>query len=137
MAQWFWYALAAMVLLGASNLFFKLWAKENAFDFKALLPFVAIIALGFLAAFAYAFIVLKPSMNWLYYVAAVVLLSALAVAFISLALQKGKVAVVTAVLSLSTVLVAMLSFVFLQDKFSAKELFALALALLALLLLAV
>lgn len=69
---------------------------------------------------------------------------ALVIAFLSLfgfgafmvALQEGKVALVNAVASLSTLAIAILSYVFLGDRFTLKEIAAMALALGSLLLLA-
>jgi uncharacterized membrane protein len=64
-----------------------------------------------------------------------VVLSTVGFYCVLLATQEGKVALVTAVLSLSTVLVACLSAVFLGDSFSLKEILAMSLAIVSILVL--
>lgn len=56
------------------------------------------------------------------------LISTVGLALFLSALATGKVALVNAVASLSTVLIALLSYVFLGDRFSAREVVAIALA---------
>lgn len=64
-----------------------------------------------------------------------VVLSVIGVYFMLLAMQSGEVALVTAVLSMSTVVVAGLAMVFLGDRFSVKEIIAMTLVIVSILLL--
>ncbi len=66
-----------------------------------------------------------------------VVLVIIGVYFMLLSLQTGEVALVTAVLSMSTVVVAGLAMIFLGDRFSFKELLAMALVIAGILLLMV
>jgi drug/metabolite transporter (DMT)-like permease len=64
-----------------------------------------------------------------------VALSLIGVYLMLLAMQSGEVALVTAVLSMSTVVVAGLAMIFLGDRFSFREILAIALVIVSILLL--
>ncbi len=136
--DWLTLAVASMVFLSLSNLFVKLVVSSNSFaklnpnDF--LLPGVLIAAGVAIALYSFW---QKTQTPLSYYPIGIAIFASLGVIAMILALQKGKVALVTAVLSLSTILVAVLSFTFLGDKFSGREIAAMVLALLSLLMLVV
>lgn len=134
--DWLSFTIASMIFLSISNLFVKLVVTSNSFsklnpnDF--LLPGV-LIAAG--AAIALYLFWQKTQAPLSYYPIAIAVFASLGVIAMILALQRGKVALVTAVLSLSTVLVAVLSFAFLGDRFSGREIAAMVLALMSLVVL--
>ncbi len=136
--DWLTLAVASMVFLSLSNLFVKLVVSSNSFakldpnDF--LLPGVLIAAGVAIALYSFW---QKTQTPLSYYPIGIAIFASLGVIAMILALQRGKVALVTAVLSLSTILVAVLSFAFLGDRFSGREIAAMVLALLSLLMLVV
>lgn len=135
MESWLLYALAAVLLLGVSNFLFKTVVTgidENGLKMEGVLPvLVLVFGAALVLSGAYAYFVLKPPATLLWSAGALAVLSAAAVGLIFLSLKTGKVAVVTAMLGLSAVVVGVLSYVFLGDRFSAKELVGLGLALAA------
>ncbi|MBS3070662.1 EamA family transporter [Candidatus Micrarchaeota archaeon] len=136
--DWLTLAVASMVFLSLSNLFVKLVVTSNSFakldpnDF--LLPGVLIAAGVAIALYSFW---QKTQTPLSYYPIGIAIFASLGVIAMILALQRGKVALVTAVLSLSTILVAVLSFAFLGDRFSGREIAAMVLALMSLLMLVV
>ncbi|MFA4946126.1 MAG: EamA family transporter [Candidatus Micrarchaeia archaeon] len=137
MAEWVYYALAAMLLLSVSNIALKLLSRDYALPKSPDWAYVGLAFVGLaVLAFAAANLLVLTG-EQLKFAAVVAVFSLTGFALVYLALQKGKVAVVTAVLSLGTVVVALLSIQFLGDKFSAKEALALIFAMLATLLLVI
>src|SRR3989338_894970 len=136
--DWLTLAVASIVFLSLSNLFVKLVVTSNSFakldpnDF--LLPGVLIAAGVAIALYSFW---QKTQTPLSYYPIGIAIFASLGVIAMILALQRGKVALVTAVLSLSTILVAVLSFAFLGDRFSGREIAAMVLALMSLLMLVV
>ena len=136
--DWLTLAVASMVFLSLSNLFVKLVVTSNSFakldpnDF--LLPGVLIAAGVAIALYSFW---QKTQTPLSYYPIGIAIFASLGVIAMILALQRGKVALVTAVLILSTILVAVLSFAFLGDRFSGREIAAMVLALMSLLMLVV
>lgn len=135
---WLLLALASMVFLSISNLMLKIVSSNDAFtklDYNAFLVPGALAALGIIAALFIAWQKLPPNLAFI--PAVMALFATLGVIAMILALKTGKIAIVTAVLSLSTVLVAVLSFVFLGDRFTGREIAAIVLAILSLLILVI
>lgn len=133
--DWLTLAIASMVFLSISNLFLKILVSSPSFaklDLKQFVLPAAIVAVGIAIALFY-FWQKTPSM--IYFPLGIAVFATLGVIAMVFALQQGKIALVTAVLSLSTVLVAILSFLFLGDRFSAREIAAMALAITSLLML--
>lgn len=135
MESWIMYALVAVLLLGVSNYLFKTVVtgiEVEGVDVGAAVPWLAaILGVAALLALSYVYFVVKPPVALLLSVMALAVLSLVAVGFIFLSLKTGKVAVVTAILGLSAVVVGVLSYIFLGDRFSAKELVGMGLALAA------
>lgn len=134
--DWLAFAVAGMVFLSISNVFLKLVVANPAFaklDFNAFLIPIALAAAGVLL-FLFLFSQ-KAGGQLFYYAIGIAVFALLGFVAMVLALQKGKVALVTAVLSLSTVLVAFISIAFLGEKFTAKEISAMLLAILSLVML--
>ena len=77
----------------------------------------------------------KMSLKVASFAVLVVVLSLIGFCFLLLAMQNGEVALVTAVLSMSTVVVAGLAMIFLGDRFTAREVIAIALVIVSILLL--
>ncbi|MBI4360993.1 EamA family transporter [Candidatus Micrarchaeota archaeon] len=135
MESWIVYALVAVLLLGVSNFLFKTVVnavESEDLKLEAAWPVLAVFfGAALLVALAYVYFVIQPPATLLLSVAALAVLSMVAVGFIFLSLKTGKVAVVTALLGLSAVVVGVLSYAFLGDRFSAKELVGMGLALAA------
>lgn len=138
MDNWLLLAFASMVFLSISNLMLKIVSSNDAFTKLDLNSFIipgALIALGVIAALFIAWQKLPSSLQFIPVI--MVLFATLGVLAMVFALKTGKIAIVTAVLSLSTVLVAVLSFVFLGDRFTGREIAAIVLAILSLLILVI
>ena len=135
--DWLAFAIAGMVFLSISNILVKLLATDASMQKLLANPTALYIPAALAAlAIASALYIIQAKYPALLPIAAGIAIFALAgTAMMFLALRTGKAALVTAVLSLSTILVAVLSFVFLGDRFAAKETAALALATLSLLIL--
>lgn len=116
--SWLLLALFAMACFSISSVLLKVIVSEYGIDV------VLKDALGF---------TLRPSVQ---YSLGVIVLSLVGFGALMLALQQGKVALVNAILSLSTVVIAGLSYAFLGDRFSVREMVALALALASIVVLA-
>jgi uncharacterized membrane protein len=119
--KWLVLALLAMCLFAVSDLLLKVIVTE-----------LSIPKLGFISISS---VISKIDLKVASFAVLTVVLSLIGVYFMLLAFQSGEVALVTAVLSMSTVVVAGLAMVFLGDRFSFKEVVAMALVIASILLL--
>jgi len=134
--DWLTLAIASMVFLSISNLFLKMVASNPAFEKLNLGDFLlpgAIVAIGIIIALVV--FSQKTTQQIAYLPVGIVVFATLGVIAMIFAFKTGKVAVVTAVLSLSTVHVAGLSFFLLGDRFTGREIAAMVLAIMSLLVL--
>ncbi|MFH1056738.1 MAG: EamA family transporter [Candidatus Micrarchaeota archaeon] len=133
--DWLALALGGMLFFSVSNIMLKLLVSNPSFakiDYSAYYIPIGLVAAGVLAAL---YFISKNNPQLLYYALGLLFFALLGFGAMVLALEKGKVALVTAVLSLSTIVIAGLSFAFLGDKFTGKEIAAMVLAVLSLLVL--
>ncbi|HEV8289503.1 MAG TPA: hypothetical protein VGQ00_00935 [Candidatus Norongarragalinales archaeon] len=115
--QWLLYAVAAMLLFSVTNVVLKILVTDYAIhDFSNLTN-----ALSEIKGAALLLLVVAFSLAGIWF-----MLSALSI---------GKVAIVSGVLAMGVVLVAVFSYFLLGDRFALKELGALGLALISILLL--
>ncbi len=119
--KWLVLALLAMCLFSVSDVLLKVIVTD-----------VSTPKLGFSSISA---IISRIDLKVASFAILAVVLSIIGVYFMLLAMQSGEVALVTAVLSMSTVVVAGLAMVFLGDRFSVKEILAMALVIVSILLL--
>ncbi|HLC37921.1 MAG TPA: EamA family transporter [Candidatus Norongarragalinales archaeon] len=133
--DWLAFALAGMVLLSISNIMLKLLVSNPSFAKIAYSTYAIPIALAVMAVVSALFIASQQNPQLVSFAIGIAIFAGLGFAAMVLALEKGKVALVTAILSLSTILVAILSYYFLGDRFAAKEMIALALATLSIVVL--
>lgn len=134
--SWLAFAFASMIFLSISNMALKFISAHPAFikiDLNAFLIPIVLVGVGVLYAIYLFWNKLPQPLG----VVAVVLVvfTLLGVLTLVMTLQTGKIALVTAVLSLSTVLVAFLSYAFLGDRFTGKEIAAMVMAVLSILIL--
>ena len=138
MQQWIIFAIIAMVVFSFSNLALK--NVTSKLDFNAfkplLLPAVIAILIFVLGAL---YVLSKQPLNvpnnLLLLIGGVVICSVVGFILFIKALESGDVAIVTAILSLSTVVVAILSVFIFGTKYALKEIAAIALAVISLLIL--
>jgi len=130
--EWLWLAVAGMVFLALSNIALKIIvgkASKAPPNLAALVPVVAVVLVIIAAAVAFLVVSGAVSADLAVWAVGFALLSTIAFTGVALAMQEGKVALVTAFMSISTVVVAVVSFVFFGDRFTLKELAAVALAI--------
>ena len=129
MIEWLAYAVGAMLLFSAANVILKSVLSHPGAQAAetTVLAFAAIAVIVMLAA-AYFLGYVKVSQQVALLALAFIVIAAVGFALMLKAFADGKAAVVTAVLSLSTVAVAILSYLLLGDRFSSKEIIAMALA---------
>jgi len=130
--EWLWLAVAGMVFLALSNIALKIIvgkASKAPPSLASLVPVVAVVLLVIAAALAFLVMSGAVSADLAMWAAGFALLSTIAFGGVALALQQGKVAVVTALMSVSTVLVAVISYTLFGDRFTLKEIAAVALAI--------
>ncbi len=134
--DWLTLAVASMVFLSVSNLFIKMVVSSPSFEKLDFNQFIIPAVLVFAGViFALYLFWQNAGTPVSYYPLAIAVFATLGVLAMIQALKTGKIALVTAVLGLSTVLVAILSVVFLGDKFSGREIAAMVLAVMSLLVL--
>jgi uncharacterized membrane protein len=119
--KWLVLALLAMCLFSVSDVLLKVIVTE-----------LSVPKLGFVSIPS---VISRISMKVASFAVLAVAMSAIGVYFMLLAMQSGEVALVTAVLSMSTVVVAGLAMVFLGDRFTVREVLAMALVIVSILLL--
>lgn len=142
--NWLALALLGMVFASLANLTLKVVVKQASGAAGAALvkqellnwviPIAVALAIIFFLAWFFFLQNLVPA-NLLKWLVVLVFFSLASFACVVFALRTGKVALVTAVLSLSTILVAFLSYIFLGDRFEAKEVAAILFAVLSISLL--
>ena len=141
MAEWYVYALAAMLAFSLANIALKEFVKNDVsrlFDKnrQALTNF----ALSLVFFLAIAWLVFMDKVNipagTLAVIVLVVLLSLGGFVALLFALKSGKVSLVTAILNVSTVLVACIAVAFLGERLTLKETAGIALATAAIFLIA-
>lgn len=142
--NWLALALVGMVFASLANLTLKIVVKQAsgaagvALVKQELLNWIIPIAVALAIIFFFVWFFFLQNLvpvDLLKWLVVLVFFSLAAFACVVLALRTGKVALVVAVLSLSTILVAFLSFVFLGDRFEAKEVAAILFAVLSILFL--
>ncbi len=138
MQQWIIFAIIAMIVFSFSNLALKTITGKVDFNaFKPLLFPAALAILVFVLGALYVFSKQPfPLTNQLLLLVAGVIICSLVgyVLFIK-ALEKGDVAIVTAILAMSTIVVALLSAVILGTKYETKQIIAMILAVISILIL--
>ncbi len=129
MIEWLAYAIGAMLFFSAANVILKaILSRPDAqgVDFQVLA--IAAVAIVTVLAAAYALGYLKISQRTALMALAFIVLASAGFALMLKAFTQGKAGTVVAVLSLSTVAVAILAYFFLGERFTAKEMIAMALA---------
>ncbi|NYZ77801.1 EamA family transporter, partial [Candidatus Micrarchaeota archaeon] len=130
--DWILLALVGMIFASFANISLKFLVKnENVLkEWSSVVIPVAVLVLAALVIAYFFFLrgVVQFKPELVLWTTALVIFSLAAFIFVTLALRTGKVALVTAVLSLSTAFVAFLSFMIFNDRFSVRELAAVALA---------
>ncbi len=138
MQQWIIFAIIAMIVFSFSNLALKTITGKVDFNaFKPLLFPAALAILVFILGALYVFSKQPfPLTNQLLLLVVGVIICSLVgyVLFIK-ALEKGDVAIVTAILAMSTIVVALLSAVIFGTKYETKEIAAMILAVISILIL--
>lgn len=138
--EWALYAVIAMVLFSLANFVLKYLIKNyglpsidlNLIESAVLIAAVVVI-LSYFFLFTKKTILQNPAFLGLGLL--LVTFSLAGFAFMLIALKEGKVALVSAILSISTITLALLSYLFMGDRFSWKEITAMALAVISILLL--
>ncbi|MFH0922538.1 MAG: EamA family transporter [Candidatus Micrarchaeota archaeon] len=136
--NWLVLALIGMLFASATNLTLKVILKNydvTNYDFKALLPIVAIVFVATAAVYLLFLRKLAIPSGLVQLVLVFIVFAVIGFAAVVYAMQTGKVALVTAVLSLSTVVVAIASFFIFGDRFSYREMISITLAFFAILML--
>lgn len=138
MQQWIIFAIIAMIVFSFSNLALKtITGKVDFNTFKPLLFPAALAILVFILGALYVFSK-QPfpiSNQLLLLIAGVIICSLVGFVLFLKALEKGDVAIVTAILAMSTIVVALLSAVILGTKYETKEIAAMILAVISILIL--
>lgn len=136
--NWIVYAIIAMVFFSLSNIIIKIMMSETKFNLldKEILIRTTIALIISISAI-YFLVIRKISLGeeTIKTMAIILFLGIIAFTSFIAAIKEGKVAIVSAILGLGTVLTAILSVFFLNEKFVAKEIIAMILAVMSILIL--
>ncbi|MFH1107147.1 MAG: EamA family transporter [Candidatus Micrarchaeota archaeon] len=141
MAEWYVYALAAMLLFSLANLALKeLMKNDMSRLFERNRQAFTSFALAFATFLVVAWVIflreVKFPANMLPIAALVLVMSLAGFVLLLYALKTGKVSLVTAILNVSTVVVAGLAVLFLGEQLTLKEAAGIAMAAAAIFLIA-
>ncbi|MBI5635582.1 EamA family transporter [Candidatus Micrarchaeota archaeon] len=137
-ASWIVFAIAAMLLFAAGNLALKYLSESidlSKYPIDVLLPAAGLIALSAIAAYLVFLPKLKMTNDVIIALVLLVIFSVAGFYALIKAMQLGKTALVSTVLALGAVVVAIGAFLLFNEKLNAKEVGALVLAILSIIVL--